>query len=288
MIMFKRTVIICCCVFFGLTLCSAAGPGGRMTKKDRYAGFIASGDAYLSEHQYARAIETYQEAAQLLPRLEKAHLRLAAVYEASDLTELARQEYLTVLSRDRRSYEAYFRLAEIYRTEGLITRAMEYYRRALTLKPGGEVYRAMSQCADVSGDVGLALAMLKHIPPEERTFDDLLAIGRLFREKKCPENAEDAFSQAIKLAPDKAEGYIFLGLLYLGNKDLTRAEKLLQIAQEKAPEEGIVRFYLGNIYYKQGNKGRARAEMKEARRLARTDMLKLYSARFADFLSFDK
>jgi len=60
---------------------------------------------------YAQAIEAYQEAVNISRNTEDVTYFFAAAYEESELYELSRQQCLEVLERNRKSFEANFRLA---------------------------------------------------------------------------------------------------------------------------------------------------------------------------------
>lgn len=256
----------------------------KFSRKDRYAIMILRGDIFLDDRRYSQAIESYQEAVALSPWDDTARLALASACEQSELNELAEQEYLTVLKRNRKSYIATFRLASLYLKEGLTTQAMEYYRRALTIKPEAEVYRRISACAEMTGNMDLALVVCRQIDAAQRTYDDYISLGHLYNELNNYNEAEQSFSQAIKLNPEKIEGYLFLGLLYLSHDNLTPAEKLIQIAAEQAPSEAFPHFVLGTIYGREGNVLSARKELAKARELSKTDMLRVYSEKYSRFL----
>lgn len=251
---------------------------------DAYQIDLAIGNVHLGQQQYAQAIEAYQEAVNRNSRTDEAHLRLACVYERSELYELARQAYDRVLKRNRRSFEANFGLASLFQVQGLTGQAMEYYRRALMLRPDAGVYRQMACCAENMGDVDLAVAMLGQIIASDRTYEDELSRGRLFEELKKYRESEDAYSQAIKRDPGRIEGCFALGMLYLHNNELTPAEKLLQLVQEKAPDEAVVHFFLSTIYFRQHQTALAREEIRRAIALAKSDILVRYSRKFSDTL----
>jgi len=253
-------------------------------RKDAYQVELAIGDTYLGQQQYAQAIEFYQEAVNLIARSDSAHLRLAKAYEQSELYELARQEYSGVLKKDKKSFEANFGLACLFQTQGLTGQAMEYFRRALMLRPESNIYRKMACCAENMGDIDLAAAMLGQVIAADRTYEDELSRGRLFDELKKYKESEDAYSQAIKRDPGRIEGCFSLGLLYLRNNELMPAEKLLQLALKKAPDEGIIHFFLSAIYYRQHNLPLARVEIRTAISLSKSDILARYSRKFAGML----
>lgn len=253
-------------------------------RRDAYQIAISVGDIHLRQRQYTLAIEAYQEAAALDPRADAAHLKLARTYEQSELYELARQEYVGVSLRSKKSFEANFGLASLFLDQGITGQAMEYFRRALMLRPEANVYRQMARCAESMGQLDLAVAMLGQIIPAARTYEDELARGRLFEELKKYKESEGAYSQAIKCDPDRIEGCIALALLYIRNNDLTPAQKLLELARDKAPGEGIIHFFLATIYYRQHEPAAARDELRRAVALARSDILARYGSMFDGIL----
>jgi len=257
----------------------------KISNKDKYCYYMVIGDIYLGARQYSSALEFYQEAINVSPGQEDARLKLAGVYEQCDLNELARQAYTDDLKFNKRSFYADFGLASLFKKLGLNTQAMEYYRRALTIRPAPEVYRNIALCAETAGDVAIALAMLRQIPAELRTYGDLIALGRLYLENNRRGDAEEAFSSAIKTDTENIEGYVDLALLYLDNNELNPAQNLLDIAIEKMPREGSLHFFLGCVYSAQKKPVLAREEMLQAEVLGRSDILKKYSAKFENFLS---
>lgn len=253
-------------------------------KKEAYPILISIGGIYLSKKQYASAIEYYQEAANLLPKLDKAHLCLANVYEQSELNELSSQEYLYVLKRNKKCFEANYNLGLLYLKQGLNTQAMEYFMSALVIKSNPEVYRSIAACAKNTGDIGLALKMLNQVNIEERTYDDNINLGLLYNIQKNYNKAEESFSQAVKLNFDKIDGYAYLGLLFIDTNRLEEAEKLFDIAQKKSLEDGLLHFFAAYIYYKQNKIKKAEAEINLAVKFSKTEILKHYSAKFLTML----
>jgi tetratricopeptide (TPR) repeat protein len=256
----------------------------RPSKKKEYSILISLGDIYLKDNEFAKSIEYYQKASSLMKYHEDAYIKLAKAYEQSELYELAHQQYIGVLKRNKKSLKANFGLGTLYLKQKMFSKALEYFRVALTVKPDADIYRGMASCAENMGDTALAIAMLRQVIPDQRNYNDLIDLGRLYQESKRVKEAEESFSQAINKNPENSEAYIYLGLLYLEDNNLLPAEKIIQIAQEKAPDEGIVHFILGGIYYRQNNFTEAIKEIELAKTLAKTEILKNYSNKFKDFL----
>ncbi len=252
--------------------------------KEKYQYYEIIGDIYIEVNDYSSAIEFYQEAVSTIPKLEEARLKLANAYERADLNELAKQAYLNDLKVDKKSFDADFGLAGLYMKLGLDTQAMEYFRMALDIKTGAEIYRQTAHCAETTGDIAVACAMLRQIPASEMTYDDLIDLGRLYEENNKPKDAEETFSLAIKSNTGNISAYVNLALLYLAGNNLANAEKYLKIAIEKAPNEGSLHFFLGSVYSAQKRPEAALTEMRKASTLARTDILKTYSTKFEKFI----
>jgi len=136
----------------------------KISNKEKYSYYMAIGDIYLTCRQYSPSIEFYQEAVSVMPRLEPARLKLAQVCEQSDLNELAKQAYIDDLRFNKKSFDAEFRLAALYVKQGLYTQAAQHYRSALAIRQNAEVYRGLAHCAEMSGDVSIALVTLSKIP----------------------------------------------------------------------------------------------------------------------------
>ncbi len=66
-------------------------------------------------------------------------------------------------------------------------------------------------------------------------------------ESKLPE-AENAFQQLIKLAPDEPLGYANLGLVYIRMGNFEEAERQLKKALEKTPHDPEIRLNLSEVY----------------------------------------
>ncbi|MGA2091191.1 MAG: tetratricopeptide repeat protein [Endomicrobiales bacterium] len=257
----------------------------KHSRKDRYDVLMKLARTYADMRNYEKAIETGQEAITLFPKKDAAHLLVAQVYQQSELYELSRQEYLTVLRYDRKSFNAYFSIGQLYMQQGLMTRAMEYFRKAIVIKPTTELYREMSRCAENASDLGLSISLLQKALYHEERYDDLVHLGKLYEETKNYDASEKILSQAIKLSPERIEGYLNVGLLYLRNNDLSHAEHFLRIALEKAPEEGSIHFFLAVISFHQGKMGEALRENAEAKWLSRSDVLTAYTYKFDHLLT---
>jgi tetratricopeptide (TPR) repeat protein len=283
-------IVFCALAFTGGVFCADRASllkdlSATKNRSKQYDILISLGGANLKEDQFTSAIEYFQRAKGLYPKREQAYMNLAAAYQQSELYELAKQEYITLLKYHKRSFEANLELGLVYLRLGINSKALEYFRNALTLRRAAEVYRDIAACEENLGDTGLALAMLKQVIPVDRNYEDLINLGKLSEKQKKPREAEEFYSNSISLDPGKNEGYIYLGLFYLAQGNITAAAKLLEIAAEKTPDEAVIHFLLADIYAKQKNIVLARQEIKRSASLAKTQMLKEYSEKFEKLIT---
>jgi len=255
------------------------------TKKQTYSALVAEGEAYLRDEQYAQGIENYKKAIDIIPEQSIAHLELAGAYIQSELYGLAEEQYLEVLRLDRKSFDANFLLGSLYLKLGRNSDAMEYFQKALTIKSDIKLYKQIAVCAKNEGDIELSIAMCKRVISAQQDYDVLLDLGNLYQYQRKEIEAEESFSQAIKLDQNRSEAYFYIGILYLENGDFTRAENILKIVAEKTPEDALVHFFLANIFFQQNNIPSAKSELRLAKSLSKSKMLSLYTDKFSDFLS---
>jgi tetratricopeptide (TPR) repeat protein len=249
-----------------------------------YPLWLTLGSALSTINDYAGAIEAYKNAVKLQPKVEEGRLLLAGAYERAQLYGQAVVEYKSALERNPKSYIALVRLAALYLKDGFTSKAMECYINALTLHPDSETYRQTARCAEDMGNLKLAESMLRQALSSENIYDDNLNLGRVLMLAGDHHESEKYLSEAVKINPAMSDAYLQLGLLYEKMNDYVLAEKMLQIAQEKAPNEGVIHFFLAQLYYHQNNRPKALSEITLARAHAKTPMLAAYSAKFQSLL----
>lgn len=257
-------------------------------RQQRYRLLVDLARAYADTGNYDKALDAGQRAISLMPRKEDARLLVAQVYGTSELYELARQEYLTILKEHPHSYKAHYELGRLYQRQGLTTQAMAYYRDAMKVKQGTEVYRAMAQCQESAGALDSAIEYFEYALSQEQRYEDLLRLAKLKEQRRDFAAVERLLAAAIALDPARLDAYLQQGFIYLGMNDLARAEGSLRIAQEKAPQEGSIHFFRAVIAFRRGDIAEAMRQNAEAMWLSKSEILTAYTYKFSYFLASRK
>ena len=158
-------------------------------------------------------------------------LRLAGVYEAKGLNDLAVKEYKEALGRDGKNPAVYFSLGNLYMKMKDYKEAETNFRAALALEP------------------------------QNPSFHNNL--GWLYMEKGDAGKAKEEVREAARLDPRRIYIYLdTLGVIQMRGGDYTEAEENLIEASRLIPAEekaGIEEIYshLIELYNKTGEEGKA-------------------------------
>jgi Tfp pilus assembly protein PilF len=95
------------------------------------------------------------------PLSAEEHINLGYIYEKQGKEELAKEEYLKAIKKDRRSWKAYFNLGNLYATRGEWNRAEEYYLKALEIQRDPDVLNNLAYTLHKKGEDCRALRLVK-------------------------------------------------------------------------------------------------------------------------------
>lgn len=137
--------------------------------------------------------------------------------------------------------------------------ACKLYEEALPLNPSHvNTYWGLSECAVGKRDMPAALEHLRQANAATGEHAGTwIKIGEIHRLTGKNDEAEKAYSQALKIKPDNVAALVFrAGIrLALGNKE--GAQKDVVAAQKIAPEDTLVRYMQARLAYIAGNYKRA-------------------------------
>ncbi len=204
---------------------------------------IASVIAFFSITTYARnivwqnKISLWEDIVRKSPNALKGHLNLAAAYAQEGLIDKAIEQYRAALSIKPDFYDAYVELGLCYADKGFIDRAIEQCRIALSMKPNDSyAHYVMGYSLYVKGDFDKAIeefeAALRANPRFAKAHVNLgIACARSGDLNKAIEH----FTRATELETDLAEAHYNLGIAYAKIGSLDKAGEHLKVAAELKP-----------------------------------------------------
>src|SRR5205085_2890175 len=122
------------------------------------------GSFYLALKNFPKAIEEFQAAQQLNPRLLTLHTQLGNAYLFAGNREQASTEFAAELEINARDFNANVRLGWLYREDGRLDEAAVLLKRALDLRPDdpAPLYQ-LAQLMQAKGATGEAVGLLEKV-----------------------------------------------------------------------------------------------------------------------------
>ena len=246
------------------------------TNKKKYDVFVMQGDTYLNIKQYAKSIEKYELAIDLLPQEDMAKLKLAGVFETLELYTKAQDVYFDVLTYNPKSFDAIYAMGLSYFRDGLYTKALDYFLKALSLRPQNDLYRKTALCANYCGQGDLAVSLLENLTKNVRSYDDYFLMGELLTSKSDYKKSITVLTDAINLDKENGSAYLYIGINYLLQNDIESAKKSFKLASQKLSNGALPHFFLAMIYNSQKDNSKALVELSKANELATSPLVKQY------------
>lgn len=229
-----------------------------------------------------KAIEHYENAVKLDPRLARAYLEMADAYwlgveqrSTPDTEAISRiDEYARkALSLDPDLGPALAHLGHVKRIAGRHAEAESLFRRALELEPRN---------AEVLHGLGLTLRLQGRAPEAVAYYDRAIKFdpfspiinesrGSLLRDLGRFDEAEKQYLKTVEIAPGFVLAYWGLGTLYwsIGRPD--QAVAWFEDAVRLAPHGDVFRTWLALMHLELGQDEHAEAVIEDARRVARIE-----------------
>src|SRR6266550_84590 len=129
------------------------------------------GSFYLAVKDFPKAIEEFNQAKELNPRLPSLHSQLGEANMFSGNREQAAKEFAAELEINPRDFNANVRLGWIYREDGRLAEAATLLKRALDLRPNdiASLYQ-MAQLAMTKGENAEAVGLLERVTARSPEF----------------------------------------------------------------------------------------------------------------------
>lgn len=231
-------------------------------KSDNVGAFVGLAEIDMRRNQPGEAQKRLAQALAFVPKKPELHVALGRAYTAQGQFAKAEGAYRQALDADPTASQAYLDLGSLF-LGGLHDpqKALENYRKAVELQPQSAAARfglAMAFLAlrDKDSAIGALQAASGFAPNDPGPHH---AMGRILAGEKQLDRAVDAFTAALKVAPDFLPALADRADLYaetrMNEKAAADYERLLAIK----PNDSVARVKLGMIYQRLERYDAARA-----------------------------
>jgi len=226
-----------------------------------------SGDKLYENGELQEAIDEFKRALLLDPSNVNVHNSLGVCYGLQGEYESAIEEFKTAASIDPDEYMAMFNLGLVHTLRNQPETALEFFLNAG--KINGDVYEVAFQSGKLyfeSGDLEKAKPFLERavkLDPDSGAVYRYL--GECYAAGNLTQDAITAYKKAIRLNPHDAASMSALGCLLDDQGE--NPEITLMFCRESvglSPENGLFRYRLGQLYFKQNRLDDALEEYKMA------------------------
>ncbi len=222
-------------------------------------------DIYLDYAQSRLAVSTMERAAALQPDSVKTLVKLGETYfiikQYSAAVNLANR----VLQRDPQNSEAYFLLGMVAKEQGESVRAINAFQKSADFD--GQNRDAFIELGKLYTEKGNNLA-LKYLDNalliDSLDVSALMAKAYFFQTKDKPAEAMAIYKKILTQTPRSSEVLFNIGLLYLNQDSLDKADQHFNIVVRESPAFFRAYFYSGQIAEEKGEKEKALKFYKQA------------------------
>lgn len=190
---------------------------------------------------------------------------LVLAYLKSGQSERAVKAGETILAEGHDKAELHNLLSQAYRESGDVKRAYDALRKATEIEPGdpSNYIDLIALCLDHENfDLGLEIAdiSVERIPASDRLH---VQRGVALAMKGRFEDAQAAFGEALRLAPDRNLPGVALGLILMQRDRLPEAVEVLRARRKQAGNDYLVHWFLAEALNRSGTEPGS-AEEREA------------------------
>jgi putative PEP-CTERM system TPR-repeat lipoprotein len=239
------------------------GAGCSRSPEAKKAQHLERGEKFFARKDYKEAVIEYRNVLRLEPSNEVAIRRIGlAHYQAGELQEAF--PYLRKAAElDPRNEDVHLKLATVY----LVGRRPDDARTlvASVLEQDAKNFDALMLLAESASkpeDVDAALLRLENARPQFQDRPQFhIALGALFLKKRDAAKAEQAFKEAVARDPKSVQAHTALAQYYALVGNLGRTEEELKTAAELSPNGSPARMQLADFYVRTGKRDAAKAQL---------------------------
>ena len=226
----------------------------------------AYADLLLNVNKVGEADDIVNQALKLNPDDVKIHTAKGNVFNRQSIFEDAEVEYKKALDVDEGYKNALTGLASALENQGKNLDAVEAISHAEKLNPNDEKVLKQSASIHISANkLDSAYARIKKLQEfDKNDVQTLNLLGQYYICTDSQDKAEECFTQIKKINPDYNDVYRDWGKRFAQKGDEKRAEPYLQAAIQKNPNDAVAMVYLGELFEKQNQLGKALQLYKKA------------------------
>jgi tetratricopeptide (TPR) repeat protein len=195
-----------------------------------YLYWYRKGFTYNALKQYANAKEPLQKSLTLKNDYINTHLELGFAATKLKQDEDAIGHFKAAMAIDPKSHIPYNGIAEVYRDNKKdMNEAMNWYKKTLAINPTErKACFGMGYCLNSQQKYADALSYLKTAVEKEPTYTAAyVELGYSYFKTGSDADAEKSFVKAIELNPKNENARFYACLMYIKQKNKTRAQKML-------------------------------------------------------------
>jgi tetratricopeptide (TPR) repeat protein len=214
-------------------------------------------DAYFTNKDYANAEVYYKKCLELGKDPKIANYKLGYIKNDQEKFQKAVEYEMAAIKLDKDYAAAYNELGYAYSKLSQKSDALESYIKASDLNPNNAVYAAniadLYYTAEGIKDLDKAIEYFKKsLAIENTSATSNYKIGWILNEKKRYSEAKPYLNKAVQLDPKYSEAWIELGWIDFSQENYTAAESDFLKALQFNSKSDLSRYYLGQVYIKQG------------------------------------
>ncbi len=237
-------------------------------------------DVYFSNKEYSNAETYYKKCLDLDKDPKVANYKLGYIMNENEKYQRAVEYELAAIKLDEDYAAAYNELGYAYSSLNRKSDALDNYIKATNLDPSNATYAA--NVADIYygvkdlEDLDKAVTFYKKsLAIENKSAKTNYRIGWILNDKEKYDEAKPYLYKAVEIDPKYADAWIELGWIDFSKNNYSAAESDYLKAIQYNSKTELGRYYLGQVYIKQGKTSNAQKML---------DELKSMDSKYADKL----
>ncbi len=226
-------------------------------------GHVKLAEFYLKVGNFSGAVNEFRKALDLEPNNDKVRITLSNLYLMAKKTDLASKVLEPIFKKD--SKEVLFTHAKILFAQGRGNEGEKEVIKVIHLAPDyGPSYLLLARYYLKKKKIKECEEVLKKGANSSEDSSIILALAEFYRVTNKPLKAESYYKRAIEKKPDSLSLKVALVRFYIYNKEIDKAEKLLQEMINSSNRDSDVLTVAGEFYVRLGKIKNAISLYKEA------------------------